>query len=189
MDQGDQSLITDPKAGQTIRLDHLKKEAQLLPMPTAPTAPAVPTAKAPSFTPPSPPLNVKDLGKSMISGHEVEGKSYTYALPQMPKPPQVPSPPAVPGAPSLPKMPASPQPPSAPAPPQAPTPPQAPKIQTLEVWTSPKLQLPMATRVTGDLGKQTTISKQVIPGEPPPSTFQIPPGYKIVPPHAPTPSS
>ena len=196
-DHGDYSLITDLKAAQTIRLDHVKKEAQLFPIPAAPAAPKAPAGAAPSFTPPNSPLNVKDLGKRMMGGHEVEGKSYTYPVPQppaapqpptAPKPSQVASPPGLPGAPSLPpsvqKMPASPPPPKVPAQPQE------PKTQTLEVWTSPKFQLPMATRVTGDMGKQTTINKQVTPGEPPTSTFQIPPGYKIVPPpHAPTPSS
>src|ERR1700733_1653228 len=31
IDQGTQSLISDPKASQTIRLDHLKQEAQVFP--------------------------------------------------------------------------------------------------------------------------------------------------------------
>ena len=31
MDLGSQSMITNPQAGQTIRLDHLKQEAQIIP--------------------------------------------------------------------------------------------------------------------------------------------------------------
>lgn len=218
IDQGNQSLITNPSTGQTIRLDHVNKEAQVFPMSGAPAKPGAPSGGAPSFTPPKSPLNVKDLGKRMIAGHEVEGKSYTYPAPQppsapgSPKPPNpssgaappgvpgLPKPPKLPGVPGLPKPPNLPSgaaPPGVPGSPKPPNPPSGaaapnapPPPHTLEVWTSPKLQLPLATRLTGGIGKQTTITKQVTPGEPPASAFQIPPGYKLVPPpHAPAPST
>ena len=160
--QGNQSIISDPSAGKTILLDHATKEAQIFPLQPNLQKPGVPTIGAPSFTPPQAPINVQDLGKRMMNGHEVEGKLYTFAPPQMP---------AAPNAPGMPSI-------------------SAPQPQQLEVWNSPKFQLPLASRLTGDMGKQTTIAKQVTPCQPPASAFQIPHDYKVVPPpHAPTASS
>jgi len=69
--------------------------------------------------------------------------------------------------------------------------PAAPKLPpmptTAEVWTSPKLQLPMATKMTGSFGQTTQVCQRVIPGEPHPSAFQIPPGYKVIMPTPPKP--
>lgn len=106
-----------------------------------------------------------------------------------------PAPPGAPPAPAMPKMPAA---PSA-APPAAPPPPaQPPNVQdlgkkvidgeeaegkrivsgshTTETWTSTKLHLPVLTTTSGPFGQQ--ISKfKMVPGEPDPKMFQIPPGY------------
>ena len=219
IDYGNKSVITDPKAQQTITLDHVKKEALVVQMPPAPAAPAgmipgipkIPSPQAPS--PPTPAVDVKDLGKKMIAGHEAQGKLFMF---QLPKPPQLPQMPKLPAAkvPQMPKLPAAnlpqmpklpggpsapPTPPSAGAAPAPPTPPPgaappppapsipgAPKPQlpqmphAVEVWTCHKLQLPMLTKSGSGAAQATTTCKQVTTGEPPPSAFQIPPGYKIV---------
>src|SRR5215831_15233514 len=175
------SVINDPKSQQTIVLDHLKKEATILPMPTAssgnstPTAPQVPAAQGQA-----PSVKVEDLGKAMIEGHEVEGKRFT--LPPF-------TPPAKPDLPQM-KMPAAPAAmpgaPKGPAPPGTPSAPQAPKLAPIpsvtEVWTSVKLKVPVLTKVTTTAGEQTTYCKPVSGDDPHPSVFQIPQGYKIRPP-------
>jgi hypothetical protein len=163
VDQGNQSLITDPPGQRIISLDHVNKIATISPMtasPQQPQAPAISGFQAPS--PQLPQMDVKDLGKRLMGGHEVEGKMYTFKPPQVPGAPPMPSAAQIPGAPAM---------------------PQAPEThlpQSMEVWTNPKLQLPMATRMNGSMGQQTTICKQATPGEPPPSAFQIPAGYKVV---------
>jgi hypothetical protein len=209
-DHGDHSVITDPSSQKITLLDHVKKQAQVLPMP-AQSAPAMPGAgpQPGSSGQANAPTNVKDLGKKMIAGHEVEGKSYTLPSPKPPvappsvappKPPKVSAPPPAPGAPPsiAPPSAAPPKPPQASAPPLAPgappspqvSPPKPPGPPTIEVWTSHKLQMPLASSVTGASGKTTTTGKQVTTGEPHPSMFQIPPDYKLIPPpKAPTPSS
>ncbi len=191
MDLGSQSMITNPQAGQTIRLDHLKQEAQIIPTPPAPAMPAVPGG-APSLTPPTAPLNVKDLGPQMIAGHPVLGKSYTFqppklpSAPGMPQAPSAPQAPGMPPAPSAPQAPGMPQAPSLPKAPSLPQAPSVPQLHTVEVWTSPQLQMPLASRVTTPTGSSTTVAQQVTPGEPPASQFQIPPNYKLVPPPQPS---
>ena len=198
IDQGNQSVITNPQAGQTIRLDHLKKEAQIFPMTPELTAmPGAPTGGVPSLKPPPAPLSVKDLGKRFIAGHEALGKSYTYpplkppgvpSMPQAPSAPQspvIPKAPSMPQAPGMPKAPAMPQAPDLPKAPSMPAPPGIPQPHTVEVWTSHQLHLPLESRVTTGMGTQTTIGKQITPGEPPASKFQIPPNYKLVPPPRP----
>jgi hypothetical protein len=179
VDQGNQSFITDPQAGHTIRLDHVKQEAQIIPTPPMPKMPAAPSGSAPSLTPPTAPLSVKDLGTKMIAGHQALGKSYTFALPKPPSMPGMPKAPSAPQAPGMPQAPSAPQAPQAPSAPQAPG---MPQLHTVEVWTSPKLQLPLASRVTSVMGTHTTMGKQVTPGEPPASQFQIPSNYKLIPP-------
>lgn len=166
LDQGNRSLITDPASGKAIYLDHVKKKAQIFPLEPPSSKPGAQIGGPQAPQPPQAPLSVKDLGTRMIAGHEVEGKSYTYPPLQAPKTP------APPGA----------QPPPAA---QSTQPPQIPQV--MEVWTSPKLQMPLATRLTGATGKQTTICKQVVPGEPPAAAFQIPPDYKVVQAHASSP--
>lgn len=182
LDTPSTSVITDPTSKQTILLDHLKKEATIVPMPAtasgiaAPGSPQVPAAQGQA-----PSVKVEDLGKSMIEGHEVEGKRFT--LPPF-------TPPAKPQMPQL-KMPGAPQasPPGAPKPPAAPAAPSAPKLAKLppipsvtEVWTSVKLKAPVLTKVTTSAGEQTTYCKPVSTDDPHTSVFQIPQGYKIKPP-------
>ena len=117
-------------------------------------------------------MHVEDLGKSMIEGHEVEGRRFTLpavAPPPKPQPPKV----SMPGTPQMPK------PPAAPKPPQAPKLPAVPNVT--EVWTSVKLKTPVLTQVTTAAGEQTTYCKPTSTEEPHPSVFQIPQGYKIKP--------
>lgn len=171
------SVISDPASQHTIVLDHVKKEASVIPMtppgaPPPPGAPGAPTAPAP------PSVHVQDLGKSMIDGHEVEGKRFTLPTPPTPAKPTMPAMPAakmpavkMPGAPTVPK------PPGAPAAPAGPKPPSV-----TELWTSVKLKTPVLTKVTTPSGELTTYCKPTLTAEHPPSVFQIPPGYKIKPP-------
>jgi hypothetical protein len=166
------SVISDPVEKHTIVLDHAKKEASVIPMPppgTAPAAPGAPPGAAAAVIPP--PVHVEDMGKSMIEGHEVEGKRYT--LPALPPPPKPPSPGIkMPGDPKAPKVPQAPAPPA---------PPAAPKLapNVTEVWTSVKLKTPVLTKVSTAAATQTTYCKPTETAEHSPSVFQIPPGYKI----------
>lgn len=99
VDTGNMSVITDLQNKQSVILDHLTKEARLsslnpplgpdgLPLPNFPTIPDIPG--------PPPPMNVKDLGKRFIEGHEVDGKE--YIIQKIPKTPglQLPNAPAPP---------------------------------------------------------------------------------------------
>ena len=173
------SVITDPASQKAILLDHVKKEATIVPMPPAASGSASPgSAQTPAAQGQAPPVKVEDLGKSTIEGHEVEGKRFTlppFSPPSKPEMPQV-------------KMPGAPQasPPGAPKPPAAPGAPKAPKLPPVpsvtEVWTSVKLKAPVLTKVTTSAGEQTTYCKPVSAEDPHPSVFQIPQGYKIKPP-------
>lgn len=177
LDTPSTSMITDPASQQAILLDHVKKEATILPMPPAASGDASSLASKVAAAEGQPPaVHVEDLGKSMIEGHEVEGKRFTLpafkppakpAMPQMPKMPQV-------------AMPGVPKPPTPPAMPKVPTLPPVPSVT--EVWTSTKLKTPVLTKVTTTAGEQTTYCKPVSMDEPHPSVFQIPQGYKIKPP-------
>jgi hypothetical protein len=170
IDTAQSSVISDPVSQQTIVLDHVKKEASVIPM-GAPGSPPSQTGAAPGspsagIHPSS--VQVQDLGKSMIEGHEVEGKRYTLpAQPPSSKPPL----PAMPGL----KIPGSGQ------APQSPQAPKAPPPNIAEVWTSLKLKTPILTKVSTPVGEQTTYCKPTETAEHPPSVFQIPPGYKIKP--------
>jgi hypothetical protein len=155
------SVIHDPSAGKSIVLDHVKKEAQISPAPSPPTPgmPSMPQLPGmPSMPPaPQPPsVHVQDLGKTFMQGREVEGKRYTIQPPAMPQIPQIP------GMAKAPQIPQVPPPPT-----------------TAEVWTNPHLQLPMATRLNGPFGQQTSICQNTVPGEPHPAIFQIPQDYKL----------
>ena len=187
LDTPSTSVINDPGSQQTILLDHLKKEATIIPMsPAVPGSMAPGSPQVPAAQGQAPSVKVEDLGKSMIEGHEVEGKRFTlppFALPDKPALPQL-------------KMPGVPQagPPSAPKPPGAPGMPSAPKLPKLppvpsvtEVWSSVKLKAPVLTKVTTSAGEQTTYCKPVSSDDPHPSVFQIPQGYKIKPPTLPKP--
>lgn len=196
VDYGNKSVITDPNAKQTITLDHIKKEALVIPHlpgmgtpPATPGMPRMPSLNAPSMQ--APPLDVKDLGKKMIAGHEADGKLFTFAPPQVPKLaaanlPQMAGlkPPAVAGlqAPQAPGLTPA-QAPQAPggAPPLPGAPVQLPQVpHTVESWTSSKLHLPLLTKTTTGTTQQTTTCKQVNVGEPAKCAFKIPPDYKII---------
>lgn len=202
VDRGNTSVITDPAAQKTVILDHLKKEARTLPLQQAPQVPQMPGMPGmpamPSFAPPgvaapaAPQMNVQDLGKSFLQGHEVEGKRYTFPAVQPPAPPGTPRFPPLPQAPQMPQaqIPGMPQVPGAPQMPAAPKAPTAPGAKpptppplptTVEVWTSPKLQMPMLTKAAGTFGQQTEVCKNAVPGEPSPALFQIPTDYKSIP--------
>jgi hypothetical protein len=178
------SIISDPGSQRTILLDHLKKEASIFPMPAAPAGAAPPgMPQAPSANIPKPPsMQVEDLGKSLIEGHEVEGKRFTLPAMAPPAKPSMPSAPSTPGAPSAPQAPSLPGAPKVPQMPKLP-----PKPSITEVWTSVKLKAPVLTKVTTAAGEQTTYCKPTSADEPHPSIFQIPPEYKIKPPAKPTP--
>jgi hypothetical protein len=155
VDSGNTSVISNPAAGQTIMLDHVKKTAtvqQTLPpppgLPAMPKPPALPGALA---VPKAPNVQVQDLGKSVIQGQAVEGKRFL-----IPPPPPLPAPPAMP------------------------KPPAAPKPPTIaDFWHSPALCLPMLTKMSGPFGQMTQACHSAVPGEPHPAAFQIPPGYKV----------
>jgi hypothetical protein len=174
------SIITLPASQKTIMLDHLKKEAMIIP------TPPVSSAISQSQNSPAsgggahhPALQVHDLGKALIEGLEVEGKRYILAqeqkavskmqAQQMSSKPQSPQ---TPQAPNLPGMPAMPIPPN---------------LQQLanvaptvtEVWTSVKLGTTVLRKVKSSAGEQTTYCKPTSTDEPPPSLFEIPPGYKL----------
>jgi hypothetical protein len=186
------SVISDPGLKQTIVLDHVKKEASIMPMKMSPPgAPPLPSAPGAPAAPGTPAVHVQDLGKSMIDGHEVEGKRFTLphlappAKPPLPAMPGVKMPGAnvpglkMPGAPAVPGAPAAPKPPGAPAPPSAALP-KPPSVT--ELWTSVKLKTPVLTKVTTPAGELTTYCKPTVTAEHPPSVFQIPPGYTVKPP-------
>lgn len=174
------SIISDPRSQQAIVLDHLKKEAMIIPMaPKAPGMAAPPSApQVPAAQGQAAPVKVEDLGKSMIEGHEVEGKRFT--LPPF-SPPKMP---AMPGAPQA-KAPGLPAAPSLSSVPKAPAVPTLPKVPSVtEIWTSTKLKTPVLTKVATAAGEQTTYCKPMSTDEPHPSVFQIPQGYKLKPPKA-----
>jgi hypothetical protein len=191
IDTPQSSVISDPIAKQTIVLDHLKKEASIIPMPppgSPMSPPGAPPGAAAAVKPPD--MQVEHLGKSMIEGHEVEGKRFT--LPHMPVPPKpaMPTPPAKPAMPKLgmpklaiPKLaiPGAKEPdaPATPKPPDAPKLPAKPSVT--ELWTSVKLKMPVLTKVSTAAGEHTTYCKPKETAEHPPSVFQIPQGYKIKP--------
>lgn len=166
VDTGNTSLISNPKEQHAILLDHVTKEARIVPLPAAPPQLGMPPLSVPSPSAPlsaPPPMKVQDLGKSFIEGHEVDGKRYII------QPPAAAAPPALPQGPQKPGLPAM---------PAAPT--------TVDVWTSSKLGLPVMTQVTGPFGQQTCVCKTAPTAEPHPGLFQIPPGYTPVMPPRPT---
>jgi hypothetical protein len=177
IDTPQMSIITDKAGQKTILLDHLKKVAMIIPMPSAsapapPGSPQMPGAGMPSF----PAMQVHELGQSIIDGHAVEGKRYTLQPPSPPQAPQMPQPPQMPKAPQMPKLP---QLPKSAQPPQLPQPPKIPKPTVAEVWSSVKLKIPVLTKVTTSMGEQTTYCKPTSTEEPHPSLFQVPAGYTL----------
>jgi hypothetical protein len=172
------SIISSPADQKTILLDHLKKVAMVIPMP--PTSGATPSgsAKMPAAPAPAPPMQIQDLGKSLIEGHEVEGKRYVLPAAQKPQAPPMPKMPPLPQMPKVPQM-SQPSQPQTSQLPKAPPLPKAPQPTVAEVWTSVKLKTPVLTKVTSALGSQTTYCKPTSTDEPHPSLFEIPPGYKL----------
>ena len=163
IDTPNTTIITNPSAQQAILLDHVTKQAQIVPLqpkPPLPGAPQAPGAPPAPGAPQMPPVAVQDLGKGMIEGHPVDGMRYVV---QPPAPPQAPQAPGAPKAPPL--------------------PPPPPMVS--EVWTSTQLKMPVLTKVTTPAGVQTTYCKPAPMAEPDPSLFQVPPGYKVLPPKAP----
>lgn len=186
LDSGNTSVISNPAAGQTILLDHIKKTATIQPplaaAPPRPGMPPMPNLGAPGLASP-PSAQVQDLGKGVLQGLEVEGKRYVIQPPAMPDIPAPPKPPAfqapgMPKVPGMPPVPGMPKPPGAPGSPSAPNPPQGPTLA--EVWTSTSTRLPMLTKINGGFGQITQVCQGVIPGEPHPAAFQIPPDYKVL---------
>lgn len=178
----------------------------------APQTPQFSPPGLPGAAPQAPGIQVQNLGKNVLQGLEVEGRRYVIPqsprpqMPAMPRAPQMPGMPKAPSLPGMPKAPAMPgmpkapampgmpatpqaaQMPGAPAPPKAPAAPQMPQAPTtVEAWTSTTLHLPMLTKMEGPFGKVTQVCHSAVPGEPHPSTFQIPPGYKVVMPDPPAP--
>lgn len=172
VDTANLSVIHDPGAAKTIVLDHARQEAHITAAPPQPPAlpgmPQIPGMPSMPGAPQPPSVHVQDLGKTVMQGQQVEGKRYSVQPPAMPPVPQAPALPHMPGMPPIPSK------------PQLPPPPQAPTMA--EVWSSPELQLPMATRINGTFGRQTTMCQKAVPGEPNPAIFQIPSNYKQVPP-------
>jgi hypothetical protein len=186
VDTGDTSIITDPKAAKTIILNHATKEATEIPIPPAPTAPGAPSLSAPGMpggvAPPTSPSQVVDLGKSVINGHAVTGKQFTFPTPSAPTPPGAPAMPGAPALPGAPTLPGAAQAPGAPALPGMPT---APPHTVMEVWSSASLLLPVLTKVTGPFGQQVSQCQVAQAPEPPPTKFQIPSNYKLAKPPVP----
>src|SRR3954470_13068991 len=134
LDTPTSSVISDPASQHAILLDHVKKEATIIPTPAAEQGrtPAA-SSQSSSAAGEAAPVQVQDLGKSTIEGHEVEGKRFTlppFAPPAMPETPKA----KVPGAAASPS--GAPKPLAAPG---APAAPQAPKLTPVpsvtEVWT------------------------------------------------------
>jgi hypothetical protein len=163
VDTGATSVITDPASQKALVLDHIKKEARMVPIPQAPAPGMPPLPGALPAGMPKPP-QVEDLGKGFIEGHEVDGKKYTFHPPD--KPPALPTPPglAKPATPGMPGMPQSP-----------------PKPTVAEVWTSASTMMPVLTKITGPFGQQVCHCKPGAAGAPPPhpAMFQVPPDYKL----------
>ena len=164
-------------------LDHLKKEAMIIPMPAVSSGISQPqNSQASSGGAHHPALQVHDLGKALIEGVEVEGKRYILAqeqkavskmqAQQMSSKQQSPQASQSPQAPNMPGMPAMPIPPNLQ---------QLAKLEptVTEVWTSVKLGTAVLTKVKSSAGEQTTYCKPTSTEEPHPSVFEIPPGYKL----------
>lgn len=172
LDFPNMSVITNPSAGYAVLLNHLKQEAQVVPIPKAPQMPQMPGAPGmPSLPSSLSQMHVQDLGMGTIEGVEVMGKQYMMKPPGMPAMPKMPTMPQVPGMPTAPGM------------PQVPGAPAMPHIVT-EIWTSTKLNMPVLTKVTGAFGTQTCYCKHQASSEPSPTAFQIPPNYTQVQPPA-----
>jgi hypothetical protein len=115
-DTAGSSIISNPAAQKAILLDHLKKEATIIPMAAASGGAPSGSPKMPSAVAPPPAMQVQDLGKSMTEGHEVEGKRYVLPVAQKPQMPAMPRMPQIPGLPKTAQAPAPPRLPKVPPP-------------------------------------------------------------------------
>jgi hypothetical protein len=176
MDYGNTSVITNPATQQAILLDHVKLVARVIPIPQMPQMPKIPQIGMPGLpgAPTPPPMSVVSLGAGSIEGHAVTGQQITFHMPTLPK---VPGMPQLPGMPKIPGMPQAPGAPQVPGAPGMPKPPAMPTVA--EVWTSSSLHLPVLTKITGSFGQRNCYCKNAPSGEPHPSSFQIPAGYKL----------
>jgi len=167
-DFGNTSVITNPATQQAILLDHVKLVARVIPIPP-PMAqmPKIPQIgiPGPPGAPTPPPMSVVNLGPGFIEGHAVTGQQVTFHAPTLPQAPGMPGAPQIPGAPGMPSAPGMPKPPAMP--------------MVAEVWTSSSLHMPVLTKITGGFGQRNCYCKNTATGEPHPSSFQIPPGYKL----------
>ncbi len=179
MDYGNTSVITNPATQQAILLDHVKQEARVIPIPQMPAMPKIPQIGMPTppGTPTPPPMSMVSLGTGFIEGHAVTGQQITFHMPTLPQPPGMPKAPGMPGAPGMPAAPGMPSAPGMPGAPALPKPPAMPTVA--EVWTSSSLHMPVLTKITGSFGQRNCYCKNAPTGEPHPSSFQIPPGYKL----------
>ncbi len=59
-----------------------------------------------------------------------------------------------------------------------------PSIASWEIWTSVKFQLPILTRIVGSFGERVNLCK-CSEVHPPEALFQIPAGYRVIPPEVP----
>jgi hypothetical protein len=176
IDYATKSVITNPASGETMLLDHVKKEVQVIaPQAAVPppiTPPGMPGIPGVSAAAKPPEMVVKDLGVKMVQGVEAQGHQITMPPLTPPKPPAVPAVPKVPPVPGIAGAPA------VPAVPAVPKPPEVPMIA--ENWVSTKLGMPVLSRITGSFGQQICQCKNTVAGEPPASAFQVPADYKKV---------
>jgi hypothetical protein len=181
MDYGNTSVITNPATQQAILLDHVKLVARVIPIPQMPQMPKIPQIgmPGPPGAPTPPPMSMVSLGAGSIEGHAVTGQQITYHMPTLPKLPGMPQAPGMPKVPGMPQAPGAPQVPGAPGIPGAPAMPKPPMPTVAEVWTSSSLHLPVLTKITGSFGQRNCYCKNAPTGEPHPSSFQIPAGYKL----------
>ena len=149
------SVIINPALGTALLLDHVKKEVLQILLPAVAAA-AIPAVAIPGMPPPPAAavaaLAAIDLGIKIVQGIEVQGKRYTLPPIAPPPPPPLPGMPAVVAA--LPMI--------------------------AEVWVSTKLLMPVLSRITGSFGQQMCHCTNTVPGEPPPTAFQVPADYKQI---------
>jgi len=154
VDAGNISVITDPASQKTIMLDHVKKEASLF----SAQPPQVPAPGAlPNIAMPMLAMNppASPAKVEELGKAMIEGHEVTGKRFTF-------QPPGAPQAPGMPHLP----------------------LTTSEIWTSTKTQLPVLSRTRGGFGEQICHCKFTQAGEPHPSLFQVPAGYKTVVPPA-----
>ena len=100
IDSPTSSIISNPTDQKTILLDQLEKRGDDYSHACGLQSQRAPAgSKLPGGAPSPPAMQVQDLGKSMIEGHEVEGKRYVLPAAQKPQMPPMPKIPQVPDSP------------------------------------------------------------------------------------------